>query len=124
MAAITIRNLPDDVVETLKVRARRNGRSMESDVRELLTRLAADESPDTSGLEHALAQRLGARRWYTTGDEVATQIAANPPADEDLRVAAEWLTEHRARPYDEADAWDDPWERTEQPRAARESGGA
>ena len=41
MAAITIRNLPDDVVEALKQRAQKNSRSMEAEARDALTRLAA-----------------------------------------------------------------------------------
>lgn len=36
MATITIRNLPDDVVERLKAAAERNGRSMEQELRALI----------------------------------------------------------------------------------------
>jgi plasmid stability protein len=36
MATLTIRNVPDDVVERLKTRAKSNGRSMEQELRELL----------------------------------------------------------------------------------------
>ena len=36
MATITIRNLSDELIERLKLRAARNGRSMEQEVRELL----------------------------------------------------------------------------------------
>ena len=36
MPTITIRNLPDDVVERIKLRAKNNGRSMEQELRELL----------------------------------------------------------------------------------------
>lgn len=36
MAAMTIRNIPDDVHRALKSRARRNGRSAEAEVRALL----------------------------------------------------------------------------------------
>ena len=42
MATLTIRNLPHDVVERLKERAKQNGRSMEQEAREILgQRLAA-----------------------------------------------------------------------------------
>jgi len=36
MPTITIRNLPDDVVERIKLRAKNKGRSMEQELRELL----------------------------------------------------------------------------------------
>jgi hypothetical protein len=36
MAALTIRNLPDDVRDELRVRAAKNGRSMEAEVRAIL----------------------------------------------------------------------------------------
>lgn len=36
MATLTIRNVPDGVVKSLKSLAQRNGRSMEQEVRELL----------------------------------------------------------------------------------------
>ena len=42
MATITIRNLPDAVVERIKSSAMERGRSMESELRELLTRRYAD----------------------------------------------------------------------------------
>ncbi|MGO2746483.1 FitA-like ribbon-helix-helix domain-containing protein [Microbacterium sp.] len=116
MAAITIRNLPDEVVEALKQRATKNSRSMEAEVREALTRLAAGDDPATSGLERVLADRYRTRRWSTTGDEIEARLAANPPTEEDLHVAANWLTEHNARPYDDADAWEDPWMRAERQR--------
>jgi len=44
MAAITIRNLPAGVVMRLKEAARRNGRSMEQEVRELLKTRYAERS--------------------------------------------------------------------------------
>ncbi len=42
MASITIRNLDDSVKERLRVRAASNGRSMESEVRELLEAAVAN----------------------------------------------------------------------------------
>ena len=38
MATLTIRNVPDDLVERLKATAKRKGLSMEQEVRELLQR--------------------------------------------------------------------------------------
>ena len=51
MAAASIRDLDDDVKDRLRVRAARNGRSMEAEIREILT--AAVTDPDTS------------RGWFT-----------------------------------------------------------
>lgn len=109
MAAITIRNLPDDVIEALKARAKTNSRSMEADVRDALTRLATETSP--SGVEEVSRQRLSAARFSVPASDVMARLAANPPTDEERRVAAEWRDEYNARPHDEPEAWDDPWER-------------
>jgi plasmid stability protein len=40
MTDVRVRNLDDDVVAQLKARARMNGRSLESEIREALTELA------------------------------------------------------------------------------------
>lgn len=45
MAAITVRSLDDQVKERLKVRAARHGRSMEAEVREILTDAVRTEEP-------------------------------------------------------------------------------
>jgi plasmid stability protein len=45
VATLTIRNLEDDVVDALKARARRNHRSLEAEVRELLRAVATGDSP-------------------------------------------------------------------------------
>ncbi len=42
MAALTIRNLPDDVRDRLRLRAARSGRSMEAEVRDILTRASLE----------------------------------------------------------------------------------
>lgn len=57
MAAISVRNLEDDVKERLRVRAARNGRSMESEVRAILVE-AVREPGDADGLLHALLDRF------------------------------------------------------------------
>jgi antitoxin FitA len=57
MATLTIRNLEDDVVRALKERARRNDRSLEAEVRELLRDAARGESPDSL---RDLAERIAA----------------------------------------------------------------
>jgi len=42
MATVTIRNLDDAVVERLKARAKLQNRSLEAELREVLSRIAAD----------------------------------------------------------------------------------
>lgn len=44
MATLTIRNLPDDVRERLRMRAARAGRSMEAEVRAILTEASVAEA--------------------------------------------------------------------------------
>lgn len=46
MGAMSIRNLDDDVIAHLRVRAARNGRSMEAEVRAALTALAREQQPE------------------------------------------------------------------------------
>ncbi|MFE6734533.1 hypothetical protein [Microbacterium sp. NPDC057650] len=111
MAAITIRNLSDDVVDALKKRAKRNGRSMEAEAREALFRLIAEDN--RSGMENALAQDLTSRRWGRTGAEIRALLDANPRSEEQRRVAREWAAEIDARPYDE-EPFRDPWEAAEE----------
>jgi plasmid stability protein len=59
MTSILVRNLAEDVKLGLKERARRNGRSMESEVRALLTTAVRSPEP-SSGSEEEL-ETLGAR---------------------------------------------------------------
>jgi plasmid stability protein len=44
MAMLTVRNLPDDVHRALRVRAARNGRSTEAEVREILATAVKPEA--------------------------------------------------------------------------------
>jgi plasmid stability protein len=57
VATLTIRNLEDEVVGALKVRAKRNHRSLEAEVRELLRDAAVGGSPETL---RELADRIAA----------------------------------------------------------------
>jgi plasmid stability protein len=58
MAAVSIRDLDDGVKDRLRVRAARNGRSMEAEIRAILT--AAVDEPDAShGLFTELLDRFG-----------------------------------------------------------------
>lgn len=45
MAALSIRDLDDDVRERLRIRAARHGRSMEAEVRAILTSAVAEPQP-------------------------------------------------------------------------------
>ena len=58
MAAISVRDLDEDVASRLKVRAARHGRSMEAEVRAILTDAvtADDQRPN---LAQAIRQRFG-----------------------------------------------------------------
>ena len=44
MATLTIRNLPDDVRDKLRVRAAQNGRSMEAEARDMLVKACPPEA--------------------------------------------------------------------------------
>ena len=58
MAGISVRNLDDDVAAGLRVRAAQHGRSMESEVRAILTSAirAGDDRPN---LAQAIHERFG-----------------------------------------------------------------
>lgn len=57
MAAVSIRNLDERVKERLRVRAARHGRSMEAEMRAILTE-AVTEPEEVDGLFKALADRF------------------------------------------------------------------
>lgn len=57
MAAVSIRDLDDGVRERLRVRAAKNGRSMEAEMRAILTAAATDQ-PAGPSLLHALRDRF------------------------------------------------------------------
>jgi antitoxin FitA len=59
MAALSIRGLDDDVREQLRLRAARNGRSMEAEARAILTEAVRDREMD-QGLFITLLERFGA----------------------------------------------------------------
>ena len=58
MAAVTVRNLDDQVKERLRIRAAVNGRSMESEIRAILSE-AVSRAGDTDGLFVTLMDRFG-----------------------------------------------------------------
>jgi len=58
MAAVTVRNLDDQVKERLRMRAAAHGRSMESEIRAILAE-AVSEPGDRHGLFTTLLSRFG-----------------------------------------------------------------
>jgi len=59
MAAITIRNLDDEIKELLRLSAAKNGHSMEEEARTIL-RQALQSTPPSLGLGSKLQQRFSA----------------------------------------------------------------
>lgn len=59
MAAISVRDLDESVRERLRIRAARNGQSMEAEVREILT-TAVSEAEPPADLFTTLLERFGA----------------------------------------------------------------
>ncbi len=61
MAALSIRDLDDSVKDKLRLRAARHGRSMEAEIRAILTTAVAEDAPraDLFGALTERFQRLG-----------------------------------------------------------------
>ena len=57
MADLTIRNLDEEIIEALKRRAKANNRSLEAEIREILTQAAQPSAPPDL---RALAERIAA----------------------------------------------------------------
>ena len=60
MAAISVRDLDDQVASRLKVRAARHGRSMEAEVRAILTDAVAGGEDEQFNLAQTLRERFAA----------------------------------------------------------------
>lgn len=58
MAAISVRDLNEDVAARLKVRAARHGRSMEAEVRTILTDLLVGGEDDRPNVAQAVRERV------------------------------------------------------------------
>lgn len=63
MATITVRDLPDDVRDRLRHRAAEHGRSMEAEVRSILTESVMDVTFSEILLEMATRPRDGRGGW-------------------------------------------------------------
>lgn len=78
MGTVTIRNLDDTVIDRLKERAQDNGRSLEAELRALLTEISA---------------RPSRKRFI----ELAERISAMTPKDVEQTDSAQLLREDRDR---------------------------
>ncbi|MGH9783458.1 MAG: FitA-like ribbon-helix-helix domain-containing protein [Terriglobia bacterium] len=63
MAQILVRNLDERVVNRLKVRARRNGRSLQAEVRAILEQAPTLDMPSARKLADTIRKSLGHRRF-------------------------------------------------------------
>ncbi|MDO9519358.1 MAG: Arc family DNA-binding protein [Pseudohongiella sp.] len=79
MATVTVRNLPDEILRALRMRAASHGRSTEAEIREILE--SAVRPPQQLRLGTALAE-LG-RRTGLTDEDIATfeQVRDKTPAE-------------------------------------------
>lgn len=75
MATVTVRNLPQKVVRSLKSLARRNGRSMEQEVREMIELYVGDKLSVMNQIEQSWPKQ--ARR--PTAAEVNAWIKEGRP---------------------------------------------
>lgn len=80
MAAISVRDLDDEVAARLKVRAARHGRSMEAEVRAILTGAVTGAEDERPNLAQAIRQRFAA----TGGVEVPVVARTDLPRPADL----------------------------------------
>lgn len=79
MAAISVRDLDENVTARLKVRAARHGRSMEAEVRSILTGAVLDMEDEGLNLAQAIRER------FTAVGSAGLQI----PARNDMPRAAD-----------------------------------
>ena len=74
MAALTVRNLDDDVVRRLHIRAAEHGRSAEAEHREILKMVLTDAEPPPT--RQQAAERLAEFRRRTAGPGRGTSSSA------------------------------------------------
>jgi plasmid stability protein len=79
MAALSIRDLDDSVKEKLRLRAAQHGRSMEAEIRAILTAAVEDEAPRSD-----LFSALTARFSQLGGAELEIPRRATPPRAAEL----------------------------------------
>jgi plasmid stability protein len=79
MAAVSIRDLDDAVKEKLRIRASRHGRSMEAEIRAILTSAVTEDAPQND-LFHSLTDRFA----RLGGLDLDLPARATPPRAADL----------------------------------------
>ncbi len=76
MAAVTVRNLPEETHRALKLRAARNGRSTEAEIREILEDAVRPKARVKIGSElAAFGRRFGVLDLDITRDQTPTDPA-------------------------------------------------
>lgn len=81
MAVMTIRNIDDAIKARLRLRAARNGRSMEEEARDILRSALSSELPHPRNLADAVRERFGAMHGVDLPDVPRESI--RPPMDSD-----------------------------------------
>jgi len=81
MAVMTIRNIDDAITARLRLRAARNGRSMEEEARDILRAALSSELPPPRNLADAVRERFGALHGVDLPDVPRESI--RPPMDSD-----------------------------------------
>jgi plasmid stability protein len=78
MATLTIRNVPDDVRDRLRVRAARNGRSMEAEARALLAEAVVEGAgaPKPSVRERVRRLKAAFAPYRSAAGSVADELIA------------------------------------------------
>ncbi|MGA2326980.1 MAG: plasmid stabilization protein [Bryobacteraceae bacterium] len=62
MAQLTVRNVPDEIVRTLRIRAAQHGRSAEAEIRRILAEVLRADPADFWASADALRSRSGRQR--------------------------------------------------------------
>jgi plasmid stability protein len=93
MATLTIRNLPDEVHAALRVRAAKAGRSMEEEVRVVLTEAVelSRETDDIITRARAARERVQAALRAANGGLLPTGLVDEMIAERRAEAAREWL---------------------------------
>lgn len=73
MASVTVRNVPDRVIQGIKNRAKRHGTSMEAEIRDILE----NEVMDRELLLELIESEVGTRPRSTTAEEVDRWIRSS-----------------------------------------------
>jgi len=75
MATLTIRNLPEEVRERLRIRAARNGRSMEAEVRTILCQSSFEDADQRSfdALQRWVSDLYGKRKPANVVDDLLAE---------------------------------------------------